>query len=182
MQLSDWTALDYLFVTILLISTVFAMLRGFVREIICLVGLVTGFLLAAWYYPLLSSRLLDYARNETVADLVAFLIILLICYLLGAVTAFLIRRIVKEAKLQWIDRLLGGVFGVVRGWSISCAIVLALIAFPVREGLVERSLFAPYLLAGARAAIVVVPQDLKGKFNEQYKKILQSWNQNRKLA
>jgi membrane protein required for colicin V production len=180
MQLSDWTALDYLFVTILLVSTVFALLRGFVREIICLAGLVAGFLLAAWYYPLLAARLLDYARNETVANLEAFLIIFLTCYLLGAVTTFVVRRMVKKASLQWIDRLLGGVFGVLRGWAVACTIVLALIAFPVREGLVEQSFFAPYLLAGARAAIVAAPKDLKGKFNEQYKKILQSWNQDRK--
>jgi membrane protein required for colicin V production len=180
MQLSHWTALDYLFVTILLVSTVFALLRGFVREIFCLAGLVTGFLLAAWYYPLLSTRLSEYARNETVADLEAFLIIFLTCYLLGAVTTFLIRRMVKKARLQWIDRLLGGVFGALRGWAVACTIVLALIAFPVREGLVEQSFFAPYLLAGACAAIVVVPKDLKSKFNEHYKKILQSWNQDRK--
>jgi len=38
---------------------------------------------------------------------------------------------------------------------------------------------APYLLAGARAAVLLVPQDLKNSFNEQYKKVLESWNQRR---
>jgi hypothetical protein len=39
--------------------------------------------------------------------------------------------------------------------------------------------FAPYLLAGARAAAYMVPEELKDKFNEQYKKVLQAWNHNR---
>jgi hypothetical protein len=42
-----------------------------------------------------------------------------------------------------------------------------------------RSLFAPYLLAGARAAVLLVPQELKDKFYAEYQRVLQNWNQNR---
>jgi hypothetical protein len=42
-----------------------------------------------------------------------------------------------------------------------------------------RSVMAPFVLAGARAAIVMVPQTLKDQFNEQYKKVLQAWNESR---
>jgi hypothetical protein len=69
---------------------------------------------------------------------------------LGALIAFLVNRFLKMAALQWVDRLLGGIFGLLRGWAIASIIALALIAFPVRQDPMTRSVFAPYLLAGAR--------------------------------
>jgi hypothetical protein len=48
--------------------------------------------------------------------------------------------------------------------------------------MMAQSVLAPYLLAGARAAVLLVPQSLKTKFNEQYKKILQAWNETRSAA
>jgi hypothetical protein len=42
-----------------------------------------------------------------------------------------------------------------------------------------KSYLAPYLLTGARAGVLVVPKSLKDKFYEQYRKVIQTWNQNR---
>ena len=57
-----------------------------------------------------------------------------------------------------------------------------MIAFPVRPEAVSRSYLAPYLLAGARAAVLIVPHDLKNKFYEEYQKVLRAWNQSRNTA
>jgi membrane protein required for colicin V production len=114
-----------------------------------------------------------------VASLIGFIVIFVACLLVGAVAAFLVNRFVKMASLEWVDRLMGAVFGFLRGWAVCSIIALALIAFPVRGDTLARSLFAPYLLAGARAAVLLVPHDLKDKFNQEYRKILQGWNQHR---
>jgi membrane protein required for colicin V production len=99
----------------------------------------------------------------------------------GAIAAYVANRFVKMASLEWFDRLLGGVFGFLRGWAVTSIIVLALIAFPVRDNLVAQSQLAPYLLAGARAAVLVVPQELKDRFHEEYRKVLETWNRNRSV-
>jgi membrane protein required for colicin V production len=104
------------------------------------------------------------------------------CLLIGAVVSLMINRFMKAASIKWIDRFLGGIFGLLRGWAIASVLVLALIAFPLRDNVISQSVLAPYLLAGARAAVFLVPQDLKDKFYEQYKKVLQSWHQNRGAA
>jgi membrane protein required for colicin V production len=104
------------------------------------------------------------------------------CIVLGAIIAFLFNRFVKAASLEWVDRLLGAVFGFLRGWAVASIIVLALVAFPVKEHMVARSVLAPYLLAGARAAVLVVPSGLKTKFYEEYKKVLQVLNEKRTPA
>jgi membrane protein required for colicin V production len=114
-----------------------------------------------------------------VADLIGFVTVFIVCLLIGAVAAFIVNRIIKMASLEWIDRLMGAIFGFLRGWAVASILALALIAFPVRQDTLARSMFAPYLLAGARAAVLLVPRELKTKFYEEYRKILESWNQNR---
>ncbi|HYK91442.1 MAG TPA: CvpA family protein [Acidobacteriota bacterium] len=179
MSLSQWTFLDFVFALIIVLSTGFALTKGLVRELISLVALVGGFVLAALYHPVTAHWFMEFTRNESVANLIGFMLIFLGCIVVGAVAAFLVNRFVKMASLEWVDRLLGAVYGFLRGWAIASIIILALIAFPVRENLLARSYLAPYLLAGARLAAYAVPQDMKSKFNDEYKKVLQQWNQNR---
>jgi membrane protein required for colicin V production len=154
-------------------------MKGLMREIISLVALIGGFILSVLYYPALGGRLAEFCRTDSIANFAGFLIIFVGCILIGIIAAYLVNRLVKAASLKWIDRVLGGIFGLLRGWAIASILVLALIAFPVREDLMARSVLAPYLLAGSRAAVLLVPQDLKAKFDEQYRKVLQSWNQSR---
>jgi membrane protein required for colicin V production len=182
MHLSQWTFLDYVFAGIVLVSTGFALTKGLVREIISLVALIGGFVLAVLYYPAVGNMMIDFTRTDSVAHFLGFLIIFAGCILFGSIAAFLVNRFVKAAKLKWVDRLLGGVFGLLRGWAIASILVVALIAFPIREAMMTRSVLAPFLLAGARAAILLVPQNMKDKFYEHYQKVLDSWNQNRSAA
>jgi membrane protein required for colicin V production len=177
MHFNQWTFVDVLFTGIVLVSTGFALMKGLVREIISIVALIGGFILAVLYYPDAGSWLAEFSKSDSVANFAGFLLIFLGCILIGAITSFIVNRFVKAASLKWIDRLLGGVFGLLRGWAIASILVIALIAFPIRENLISRSVLAPYLLAGARAAILLVPKNLKDKFEEQYKKVLHSWNE-----
>ncbi len=180
--MSHWVFMDFVFAGIILISVVFALKKGLAREIISLIALIGGFILAVYYYPIVALWFAEYARTDSIANLIGFLTIFLGGLLIGAIAAFLVNRFLKAASLEWVDHLLGALFGLLRGWVVSSIIVLALIAFPVREDIMVRSFFAPYMLAGARTAVFLVPQDLKDKFNEQYLKVLQAWNKSRSEA
>ncbi len=179
MHFSQWTYLDFIFSGIILVSTGFALTKGLVKEITSIVALIGGFILAVIYYPSAANRLAAISRTESVANLLGFMVIFLGCILIGAVIAFIVNRFIKAVALKWFDRLLGGIFGLLRGWAISSILVIAIISFPVRENPMTHSYLAPYLMAGARAAVCVVPQSLKDKFNEQYRKVLETWNPNR---
>jgi len=178
MHWQQLTFIDIIFALVILVSTVFALRKGLAREVISLVALVGGFILAAFYYRAAAGWLAGLTKTQAVAELIGFLAIFISCLLIGAVAAFLVNRIVKMASLEWMDRLMGGGFGLLRGWAVASIIALALIAFPVRQDVMARSVFAPYLLAGARAAVLLVPQELKDKFYVEYQKVLQNLNQN----
>ena len=180
MYFAQWTFLDLFFAAIIVVSTVFALLKGLAREIISLVALIAGFILAVLYYKIPSAWLAAYSKEDTLPDLLGFLMVFVGCILIGIILASIVNRFLKAASLKWMDRLLGGIFGFLRGWAISSIIVVALIAFPVREGIMARSFLAPFLLSGARTAALLVPRDLRDKFDKQYRKVLQKWNESRK--
>jgi membrane protein required for colicin V production len=182
MYFSQWTFLDLFFTAIVIVSTIFAVIKGLAREIISLIALVGGFILAVLFYRVPAGWLIEFSRTDSVADLLGFLIIFVGCILVGIIVSLVVNRFVKAASLKWVDRILGGIFGFLRGWAVSSILVVALIAFPVREKIMARSFLAPFLLSGARTAILLVPQDLKDKFNKQYRKVLQTWNQSRSTA
>ncbi len=173
----NWTLLDYTFAVIIVVSTIFATMKGLLREIVSIVALVGGFVLAAFYYQIPGGWFAGFMRSEPLAHLLGFLVIFLGCILIGALAAFLINKFIKMASLAWADRLLGAVFGFLRGWLVCSIIVIGLVAFPVREDLLARSVLSPYVLAGARGAVLLVPKELKAKFYEQYQKVIQALNQ-----
>ncbi|MBN2241611.1 MAG: CvpA family protein [Acidobacteria bacterium] len=176
---SQWSFLDFVFIVIILVSIFFALLKGLARELISLTALIGGFILAVFFYRLPAALVKEFSRTETIANLIGFIFIFFGCLLAGAVAAFLINRFIKAASLKWVDRLMGGIFGLLRGWAVASILVVALIAFPVRNDFMARSVMAPYLLAGARIAVYCVPQKLKDQFNEQYLKVVAAWNRNR---
>jgi membrane protein required for colicin V production len=179
MLFSQWSYLDFLFAFIVLISTICAVRKGLVREIASIVALIGGFILAVRYYWIPAARMSEFTRTQSVAELSGFLLIFFSCIILGIIAAFIINRFVKAVSLKWIDRILGGIFGFLRGWAIASILALALIAFPLRENIMPRSYLAPFLMAGARIAVLLVPHSLKDKFYEQYDRVLKTWNENR---
>ena len=179
MHLSQWSFPDTVFAVIILVSVAFALLKGLAREIISLAALIGGFLLAVFFYHIPASLFKEISKTDAIANLIGFSIIFLGCILLGAIAAFLVNRFLKAASLKWMDRLLGGIFGLLRGWIIASILLLALIAFPIKDDFLSRSVLAPYLLAGAKIAIHCVPQKIKDQFNEHYTKVVDAWGKNR---
>ncbi|MEJ2110114.1 MAG: CvpA family protein [Acidobacteriota bacterium] len=177
--MSQWSFLDLVFVVIFLVSIAFALLKGLAREIISLASLIGGFLLAVFFYDIPAAWFKELSKTDAIANLIGFALIFFGCILIGAIAAFLVNRLLKAASLKWIDRLLGGIFGLLRGWAIASILVVALIAFPVQNDFLARSILAPYLLAGAKIAVYCIPQEMKDNFNEHYAKVVDAWKKNR---
>lgn len=169
------TFLDYLILAILVVSTLTAFLKGFMRELISLASVLLGFAVAVLFYPRAAAWFAEYARTAAVANFLGFMILFLGGIAAGMAVSWLVNRFLEAARLKGIDRLLGGVFGFVRGWLIGAVLFLALTAFPFRLDSVERSTLAPYLLSAARVVVWVASSDVKGKFHEGYARVREFW-------
>lgn len=117
---------DHIFAIILLVSGAIGCFRGFIRESIALVSWLVG-LWVAWRFaylvnPWLGGALAEPGVREWMGRAIVLLIVLLVGSLVGSVVAHFARRAVGLAAM---DRLLGAVFGLVRGVVIIGLLVLA---------------------------------------------------------
>ncbi|WP_263366176.1 CvpA family protein [Edaphobacter bradus] len=152
---------DWILLAVLAYSTVAAFMRGLVREIFGLVGLVAGILLASWNYPWLAQRLGRLITTASIANVVAFLLIAIGIMVLAAILGKLLHRTADAIGLGFFDRLAGAGFGLIRGCLLGVAILMAALAFLPQNAWTKNSRFVPYFLAGAHAVSFVVPHDLQ---------------------
>jgi len=157
--------LDWLLLSVLVLSLLLAMAQGFLFELFSLAGAVGGYILAAWTYPKLASWFLPYAKQEWVANLAGFLTIFFGVLLLAGFAGRLARWIFKEAGLRWFDRLLGAAFGLLRGIAIATVIVMGLAAFSPGAPMIAGSRFGPYFLVIGNGFSWLGPERLRGAFH-----------------
>jgi len=158
------TAADWVIVAVIAVSVIQAASAGFFHEVFGVAGLLFGYLLAAWNYQRLAGRFAPHLKSMWLGELGAFVIIFLAVMLLAGIAGRIARWIVKEAGLNFVDRLLGGALGLLRGSLIVAVILMGMAAFTPTSTWLEGSGLAPYFLVVGRAAIWVAPSELRARF------------------
>jgi membrane protein required for colicin V production len=106
---------DIVLLAVFLLSALVGLWRGFVFEIVSLLGWLIAFVIANSAGPYLSDLVPLGSTDPQVrlwgAYIVVFVLVLLTCTLL----ARMLRALVSATPLSFVDHLLGGAFGVVRG-------------------------------------------------------------------
>jgi membrane protein required for colicin V production len=82
---------------------------------------------------------------------------MVLCALVGKA----IHHTANAIGLGFFNRLLGAVFGYLRGCLLCVVILMAVTAFLPPSPAVAKSSLSPYFLAGAHAVSFVVPRDLR---------------------
>lgn len=161
MGIADWVILG-----IVLISVLLAASHGFFFEAISLAGLFLGYMLAIWEYHVVANFFIPYVKSELIADLIGFVVILLAVVILAGIVGRIVRWLMKEAGLNWFDRILGGAFGLVRGCLMAAIILLGFTTFNPQSHLLEGSRLAPYFLVVARGASWLAPSEVRARFRQ----------------
>ena len=157
------TLLDWGIIGVVLLSVLLSAAQGFFYEIFSLAGVVLGYLSAIWGYHRLSGVFRPYVNATQYADIAAFLTIFFAVLIFAGMLAKLARWVIKEVGLSWVDRLLGGAFGLIRGVAVVTVGVLALAAFAPDNQALARSSMGGYFLVAARTATWVAPSELRAR-------------------
>jgi len=115
---------DYLIPGIIVLSALFSLMRGFVREALSLIGWVAAFWLALRYANPLAELFLSSITIPSLRIIVAFTILFVLTLMLAALINHLAGHLVKRTGLTGTDRMIGIVFGVARGGVVVSMLVL----------------------------------------------------------
>lgn len=168
-----------LVLTLVIASSVLAGLSaGFARVAVGFAAMIIGMFCGFWFYGIVAAYVIDYVSLRAIADLIGFFVILVVVLVLGAVLGRILAKFFKWVGLSWLDRLLGGAFGIVRGFIIAAAMVTVLLAFapsPPPASVVDSKLL-PYVINVSDVLAALTPREIKDSFYATKDKVKEIWS------
>lgn len=170
--------LDIVLAIILVASVAAGFAKGLARTVVGFVACIAGLLFGLWFHGTAGAFLIPYVSSRGIANCIGFFLVFFGAMLLGALLGRLLAMMFKWAGLSWLDRLLGGAFGLVRGALVSAVIVMALLAFTSTPppASVVGSRLAPYVMDVARVMAAAAPRELRDGVRKGYEKVKQVWS------
>jgi membrane protein required for colicin V production len=165
--------IDIALAVLLIVSVVSGLKLGFVRTAIGLLSSILALVFGLHYYRAVAVSLRPHIQQPLVADLAGFLIVFVGITILGEVVTGILARFVRSTDLVWLDRALGGAFGVVRGFlfgAIAIWLLMALMPVPPKLVLSESRL-APCVMDAARRVADASPDEVKRTFRQSYREL-----------
>lgn len=168
------TFFDFSVLALIASSVVAGAMRGIVRALLTGAALIIGLLIAAQAYQALGTILLalKIVESSAAANASGFLLIMTIALLGGFFAGRLVKGGMRAVSLDWFDRVLGGAFGLLRGWAVCSILYLALTAFPVSLSSVEEARTAPLLAQGAKLLGVFTSEEVRTRFYKSYSDLM----------
>ncbi|QDP01841.1 CvpA family protein [Thalassotalea sp. PS06] len=119
---------DYLILIVIGMSMLISLVRGFVKEAVSLVIWVCAFFVASTFYQQLAAYLVN-IQDDVLRNAAAIGILFVATLILGAMINYIIGQLVDKTGLTGTDRVLGLVFGGLRGALVVSAALFFLDVF-----------------------------------------------------
>jgi membrane protein required for colicin V production len=131
--------LDWVFLAVMVASFLLGAWRGLVYEVLSVFSWVAAFILAQWFAPQIAALLPMGDAPEPVRYAAAFVLVLIGVVVIGALAAWLTKKLVEAVGLRPVDRTLGAIFGLLRGavLLLAVAVVVNLTSFRGAEWWME---------------------------------------------
>jgi membrane protein required for colicin V production len=152
---------------------------GFARVGIGFLAAILGVVFGFWFYGVPAEWVHRYIHSAAVSNLIGFLLVFWAILAIGALIAKVTSKLFKWTGLSWLDRLLGGAFGLVRGALIAVVMIAVLLAFtpkPMPNWMVKSQVL-PYAMDASNAIASLAPNAIKNAFRESMLELRRLWEQ-----
>ena len=140
--------LDWAILAIILVSTLISVKRGFFREALSLFIWLFAIVASVMFSDQLAVLLQPHIDSPSLAKLLAMVCLFVLSLIVGGIVSLLLSQLIRFTGLSGTDKLLGTVFGALRG--VLVVIVTLMIArnmLPLeQESWWKASLVAPHFL------------------------------------
>ncbi len=123
--------LDLAVLAIVLLSAILSMLRGFSREVLAIASWAAAAAAAYYFYPVVTPYLAPYIHKDVIAEAAAAALVFFATLIVVSLFTVRLSDAILDSKIGALDRTLGFVFGVARGF------LLAVVAFAIFNWLVS---------------------------------------------
>ncbi len=104
--------------------------------------------------------------NDTLRYGLSFVLIFFLTLVLGTIVAFILGKLISATGLSGIDRLLGGIFGLLRGVLIvTIGVLLLSMTSLVKQPFWTESQLMPTFTVLAEGAVAFIPSEISQYFN-----------------
>ena len=154
------TVFDYAVLTVIAASVLLGWWRGVMSELLALAAWIAAFLVARVFAAEVASWLTGQIAEPGLRLAVAYVLVFVGVLLVFAIARMLVSLLLKAVGLGLLDRLLGAVFGVLRGVLAVLAVVLVAGMTPLPKAVWWRdAMLAPPLETVIIAAKPWLPAD-----------------------
>ena len=119
-------AADLIVLSIIVISIIVSLMRGFVKEALSLAGWLVSLWIAMTFSSGMAELFGDSIKDPTLRLLAAFICLFVLSLIIGSIINFFATQFVQRAGLTGVDRTIGTVFGLLRGILLVTIIVMLL--------------------------------------------------------
>ena len=156
-------SVDIIIIIVLILASALGIYWGIIRQVLAIVGLIAGIVLASRYGIDVAAALSSFIENDMLTRAIGFIIVMLVITSTVSLVATLLHRFVGLLFLGWLDHLAGGLLGLLQA-ALFCTVVLAaLAAFPNQSLLpvLSNSRVAPVLMRMFDPVLQLLPDSLR---------------------
>ena len=153
------TPIDYAIIVIILLSIFFGCFRGFIRELLSLIGWFLAFYTANFFTDSVY-QYIPFALDDTIKYITGYFIIFLLVLIFASIIIKLINKFIKSVGLSFSNFILGGFFGFTRGVLIIFVMILLLekTSFSLNPGWAN-STYIPIIKKSVENTLPYLPED-----------------------
>ena len=140
---------DIAILAVLGLSMLMGLWRGLISEVLALVIWFCAFWFAWLLGPALALRLAEHVPTPSVRIMLAYVLCFIAVLMVGAIVAYILRKLIAGSGLSGSDRLLGMVFGLVRGLALEVLVEFVLGAMFRQDTWWKESRLLPTFQRGA---------------------------------
>jgi len=126
------SAINTVLIAILAVGTITGLVKGLVRQVIELAGVIGAFIVAVLFAGWLANGLHDYlSLPYSPALVIAFLLLFVASMLAIQLVAASIQKLVHMTFLGWVDRFCGAALGLIMGMILGSLLVTVALELPI---------------------------------------------------